>query len=441
MLLAHAPQRTLLDRAQPLVVVTAWGAFGAQCFWTLAATLAVATLALIVAGLAFAPRLGAHDRLGWEIALAAALALAAAYAWPFVFSSDVYAYAAYGAMLVRGHDPYAVVAPTLHGAIIDAARWQWSGTYPVCVYGPAFVGLAAATVAITSAGSVATTLWGLRILAAVAFLFSILAVDVALRASPPRSRLLALAAYGLNPVALWTVAEGHNDAFVLLLASGAFVLARRRAIVAGALIVGLSAAVKATGALYAGAAIVDALCFAARERQVRIVTACTIGLACAALVTVPPLSSALAAVGRNGRYAPTASLQSVIGIVPAFVLAAAAAAFGVARLTRRDRDGYAWFGIALWLALANVYPWYGLWVLPAVVAAAVAPRAQRRQSQWVPMALWGATIFAAVRYLPDSSGPLSESAGRWVAAAAVVPLLGALGAVIPLSPKKATLSS
>ncbi|MBC5800351.1 MAG: hypothetical protein GIX03_05130 [Candidatus Eremiobacteraeota bacterium] len=440
-LLRYAPSRTLLDRAQPLVVVTAWGSFGAGCFWTLAATLALATLILLAAGFAIAPQVADRDRLGPEIAAAAALAIAASYAWPFVFSSDVYAYAAYGAMLLHGHDPYAVVAPHVHGAIIDAARWQWSGRYPVCVYGPGFVGVAAAAVAATSGATVATTLWALRILAAVAFLCSILAVDAGLQSTTPRRRFLALAAYGLNPVALWTVAEGHNDAFVLLLGSAAFALAWRRAAFAGALTVGLSATLKATGALYAIAALIDALRFAGGGRRVRIVTACALGLTCAAVVTVPSMSRAFETVGRTGRYVPTASLQSLIGIAPAMALAVAAAAWGSARLARRDREGYAWLGIALWLAVANVYPWYVLWVLPAIVAAAVPPCAQRRELPWAPIALWAATISAVVRYLPDASGALPASANRWAAAAAVVPLLGALGSVLPPSTKKATPSS
>ncbi len=430
-LLAHAPARTLIDRAQPLVVVTAWGAFGVQCFWVLAATLAVATLTLILAVFTLARRIRADDRVGYEVAVAAGAAIAAAFAWPFVFSSDVYAYAAYGAMALRALNPYALTPAHVHGAIIDAARFQWSGTYPVCVYGPLFVAPAATVVAVTSVAGVSVTLWVFRVLAAAAFVASILAIDFALRRQAPTSRFVAVAAYGLNPVALWTVAEGHNDVFVLLLASAAVALGRRRSPPAGALLVGLSAAVKATGALYAAAVIIAALRFAAQGRKRGIVGGAVGGLLLAAIVTVPPLLTALAAV-RNGRYASTASLQSLVGIGPALAVALAAATYGIARLVRRDRDGYAWCGIALWLALPKVYPWYALWVLPAVVASG---------GGYASAALWGATISAAVRYLPDTAGALSGNADRWIAAAAVLPLLGALGALIPPRPKKATLAS
>ncbi len=430
-LLAHAPARTLIDRAQPLVVVTAWGPFGVQCFWVLAATLAVATLTLILAVFRLAGRIRADDRVGYEVAIAAGAAIAATFAWPFVFSSDVYAYAAYGAMALHGLNPYALTPAHVHGAIIDAARFQWSGTYPVCVYGPLFVAPAAAVVAVTSVASVSVTLWVFRVLAAAAFVGSILALDLALRRHAPTSRFVAVAAYGLNPVALWTVAEGHNDAFVLLLASAAVALGRRRSPPAGALLVGLSAAVKATGALYAGAVIVAALRSAAQERKRGIVGGAVGGLLLAAIVTLPPLLSALEAVGKNGRYAPAASLQSLVGIGPALAVALAAAAYGIARVVRRDRDGYAWCGIALWLALPDVYPWYALWVLPAVIVSG---------GGYAAAALWGATIFSAVRYLPDAAGTLS-GADRWIAAAAVLPLLGALRALIPPRLKKATLPS
>jgi len=431
-LLAHAPARTLVDRAQPLVVVTAWGPFGVQCFWALAATLAVATLTLIIAVFAIARRIRPCDRLGCEVAVAAGAAIAAACTWPFVFSSDVYAYAAYGAMALRGLNPYALIPANVHGAIVDAARFQWSGTYPLCVYGPLFVAPAAAVVAATSLASVSATLWLFRALAAVAFIVSILTLDLALRKRAPSDRFVAVATYGLNPVALWTVAEGHNDAFVLLALSAGFALGQRRAAPLGAFLVGLSAAVKATGALYAAAIIVDALRFAAPARKRPLMAAAAAGLLLGATLAVPPLVTALEAVGKNGRYAPAGSLQSLVGIGPALALGVAAGACGAVRIRRGRRDGYTWFAIALWLALPNVYPWYALWVLPAIVVSC---------GGYAPVALWGATIFAAVRYLPDATGSLSGSADRWVAAAALWPLLGALGALIPPRPKKATLPS
>lgn len=490
LLFAHAPPRTLVDRTQPLVVVTAWGPFGARCFWTLAATLAAATLALILALFILtrpsaASRHGASPgqgdankgrgrngtpatrsmkqrcdgsaRIGVEVALAAAAAIGAAWAWPFVFSSDVYAYAAYGAMAWRGIDPYAPVGPHVHGALIDAARWQWGGTYPVCAYGPAFVALSELVVTVTSLGggpavgpgsgtlwSAATattngisvhgpaaTLWALRALMAIAFLASIVAVDRLLRERTERSRLIAVAAYGLNPVALWVVSEGHNDALLLALFGAGLVLARYRA-AGGAMLVGLSAAFKGTGALYAVALACDAVLFAARPRLRRLVSGALAGLCVAAAVSLPPLAIALAAVRKAGRYEPTASLQTLIGIGPALGLAMSAAAYGAARLRGHRRDGYVWFAIALWLALPNVYPWYALWVLPAIAAGG---------SGIAATALWFATILSTVRYLPDAVGAPPTTVERWAAAVALLPLLAALVALAPPRLKKATLPS
>src|SRR5271155_2146349 len=165
LLLHHAPSRIAKDLAQPLPVVTSWGSFGAACFTVLALTIALSAVALIVAMLRLA-RTEEHasdapSRDGGArhaVACVATLALAGAFAWPAIFSSDPYAYAAYGSLALHGFDPYAPVAATVHGPLVDAARYQWNGAFPPCVYGPLFVTLAAAIVAATAAGGAALTL-------------------------------------------------------------------------------------------------------------------------------------------------------------------------------------------------------------------------------------------------------------------------------------------
>jgi hypothetical protein len=49
LLVRAAPARIAPDRAQPLLVVTAWGPFGSLAFAVLAATIALAAIALVVA--------------------------------------------------------------------------------------------------------------------------------------------------------------------------------------------------------------------------------------------------------------------------------------------------------------------------------------------------------------------------------------------------------
>lgn len=425
----HHPSNLATDFAQPLVVVTAWHAYGTACFAVLAVTIACA--ACVTVGMAL--RLQPPRHPVRDVALAAAVALGAAWSWPFVFSSDVYAYAAYGAMAAHGVDPYRLVPLQLHGPFIDAARWQWSGPYPVCVYGPAFVVLARGAFAALGGFGVGPTLWALRGLAGVAFIASIAALGAALVERPLRQRWALLCGYGLNPVAIWSVAEGHNDAFVLLAIFGGAALIRRGAFWTGAGLAGLSAAAKATGVPLALGLALDALVFAPAGRARRIALGVVISLGIATAVALPPLLPALAALRSGGRYAPAASLQGLLGVVPVLALACAALTYGGLRLARRGRDGFAWLGIAVWLALPNAYPWYALWILPAVLAA---------RNGFAAGALWGATIFSVVRYLPDAVGNARGDGGAIAAVATAAPLLLAMLALRPIAPirKKATSS-
>jgi hypothetical protein len=421
----HAPGVSI-DFAQPVVVVTAWGRYGSACFAVLAATVACAALALlIVVRNAGAPpgagRLGAArpapPRVA-AIALAAAAALAAALAWPFVFSSDVYAYAAYGWLAGHGGDPYLPVPRAAHGAFVEAARFQWGGSFPACVYGPAFVTLARAAVAATGGADVGGALVLLRLLACGAFVGSIFVLDGCLRGMDAVRRFRTVAAFALNPVAIWSVAEGHNDAFVLLGALLGFRLVRRGTLAAGAFVIGLTPLLKATGAALAIGFALDAFAFAP-QRARRLIAPLAAGLAVAVALAVPPVLPVLRAIRTIGHYAPSVSAQSFAGVVPAAVCALAAAVYGVIRLGARERDGHAWLGIAAWLALPNPYPWYALWFLPAVAAAGGGAAAA---------GLYGVTISSVVRYLPDASGHIDPSGLRLAAAVGLLPLLLAFAA-------------
>jgi hypothetical protein len=422
-LLAHAPAAIAVDRAQPLVVVTSWGAFGGAAFAALAAAVAVAAVALAIV-LHEAPPGAAARGTAVAFALAAA-GIAGAACFPFTFSSDPYAYAAYGAMAARGIDPYALVPASLHGAPFDAARWQWGGVYPVCVYGPAFVAFARALDATAGPFGLAAELAAFRLSAALAFLGSIALLGDALRALAPRTRFRVLCAYGGHPVLLWSVAEGHNDAFVLLAAAAAAVLARRGAAFGAGLLVAASAAFKATGAALAAVYALDAA-FVRRTGR-RAAAGVAAGLALAAALTLPPMRPALAALGAHGRYAPSVSLQTLLGLGPSLALAAAAAAFGIIRVVRsRERDGFAWLGLAAVAALPNLYPWYGLWLVPLALAAGPGGAS---------LALYGVTICAVIRYLPDAAGNMTLGMVRSAAVAALSPLVAAFAAL--RLPKKA----
>jgi hypothetical protein len=418
----HGP-RVAPDFAQPLVVVTAWGAYGGTCFALLAATIgcaAIALFAILRDPESIAP--AAH------VALAAAAAIAAAYAWPFVFSSDPYAYAAYGWLAAHGVDPYRIVPRDVHGAFVDAARFQWGGSFPACLYGPAFVALAEGVVRFVepwgpgaaTPDDVASALWLLRLLAAAAFLGSIFALDAGLNGLAARPRFTTLALLGLNPVALWSVAEGHNDAFVLLAACGGFALVRRGRAGAGALLLGSTALLKATGFAFALGFALDAYAFAV-PRARRILAGIAVGVFASVALAVPPALKLLDVASKAGHSAapspPGTSPRELVGLLPTLLLSLAATTYGFLRLRERERDGHAWLGIAVWLVLPNIYPWYCLWFLPAVAAAGAGA---------VAAALYGVTITDLVRYLPDAVGRLEPNETRLAAAIAAAPLLVAL---------------
>jgi hypothetical protein len=409
LVLATAPLAVTTDLAQPLPVVTAWHDFGVRCFGVLAATIAIATVGLATALLRLPADAWPRGRLA--IGLAAGAALLGAATWPCTFSSDPYAYAAYGAEAARGIDPYAPLAANVHGVSIDAARYQWSGPFPVCVYGPAFVALAEALWRLSQRLGTGAPIALLRAAASAAFLASIGLVDALLRDLAPRRRLGLLGAYALQPVSLWSAAEGHNDTFVLLACAGGLLLWRRGLPFAGAVLLGLSAAFKATGGLFAAGFALDAI--ARRERGRRIAGVLG-GLLLATLVTLGPLARALAEIRGHGRYAPQISLAALVGLAPAIAVAGMLVGAGSVRVARGRRDGFAWLGLGVVAVLPNVYPWYALWLVPLALVADPGDAA---------LALYGVTIFAVLRYLPDAVGTMTAGALRIAAVAALTPVL------------------
>jgi hypothetical protein len=407
--LRAAPVRLGADLAQPLVVVTAWGAYGLGLFAVLAATVAVGAAGLFVA-LWPAWRRGGGPSVRATLTLSA-LALLAALAWPVVFSSDVYAYAAYGEALLHGHDPYVTVARSFHDAFVDAARWQWGGvSFPACVYGPVYVAFAALAV-LLGGGKVGASLWILRVATCLAFLGSIALLNAALAGSPRRR--LAVAAFGLNPVALWSAAEGHNDVLVLLTVFAAFAWLRRGRTALAGFTLGLGPLIKATGVLAGPVAF--AYLWARRDaRPLRFGVALILGCAVSAALLVPLQWKALAALSSNAHYAPQFSLQALLGVIPGIIIACAIGALGVRDLARGRFSGIVWLAIAGWLAIPNPYPWYALWILPVAV---VAPPGR------AAFALWAATISALLRYLPEAFGNIDHLQAAVLTLALLAPLV------------------
>lgn len=395
------------DFRAPLVVVTAWGPGGLDFFVCFAVAIVFSAIALAYA---LGPRWTAGPSLPATVVVAA-FALGAAFAWPVVFSSDVYAYAAYGDAVLHGHSPYAAVPHWQHGPFVDAARWQWGGvSFPASVYGPLFLGIVA--LATWFGGDrLPATLWMLRIFAAAAFLASIVVFNRVLAGR--RNRRFMVAAYALNPIAIWSVAEGHNDVFPLLAVLGAFAFLRNGAPRSAGIILGLAPALKLVAAL---PAILMPLWLRGRRElsALRLTGAVAIGLVFTAVLTLSLQLRTFGAMSAHARYEPQFSFQSVVGLVPAAIVVLAAAITGIRALARGESAGALWIAIACWLAVPNPYPWYALWIVPLAVAL---PPSR------ASLGLYLATISGALRYLPDAFGNVPQLMANILTIVQLAPLV------------------
>jgi hypothetical protein len=405
----HAPAALALQLAQPLAVLTDAGRFGGL-------QLSILIVALAAATLAYCTISNNPGRNAATLAFTALAVTVCVWLIPIAFSSDVYAYAVYGEVALRGLDPFARF--TLDGSdpLLAAARVQWGASLPACVYGWGFIGAAASVVGISAPWGAAGQITGLRLLASLAMLACGAFTFAAVPGDRAR-RLQAATLVGCNPVALWCAAEGHNDALAIALGLFGCALARRRPQL-GAAIAGMAGAFKLP-------AVVAALPAAERGRAWFGALA---GVAVTVAATWPVLTHWTSRTNAHGTYAPHVSLQGLLFAVfaPALgqgtatnlaLLAAIAAAStigwgGLTELRDGRRQGWIRLALGAWLLIPNPYPWYGLWL---VAIAAIAPQAREaRIAIWLP-------VGALLRYYPDAAGLPSFPLGVLLDALALVP--------------------
>jgi hypothetical protein len=392
---------------QPLVVVTDWGATGALL-------LGLLFLGVAAAGVVYWRLLATPERLSLlSVTSLAALGLAIAWCVPVLFSSDVYAYAAYGEMARLGLNPYAR-ATGIDDALIRDAIAQWSGIFPVCVYGPAFVVLAKILVSALAPFGTLAQLQAMRAFASVALL-SCVPLAYAAFEGDRAARLRAAATIGLNPVVLWSTTEGHNDVLALAVVLAGFALVRRRLVAVGAAVTALSALVKLPGA-------VAAIALATVDRRARL--GAVAGIVIAGFLSIPLISGVATQLAPHGQYLPQASLQAVVaplGTISSLLLAAIVAAVlctrGI-RLIRSARpEGWIYLGLGAWVLIPNPYPWYATWL---VALAALAPRTRAAS---VALVL---AFTSMLRYIPDAVTTPAPAAGVALGLLATLPLAGLL---------------
>ncbi len=314
---------------------------------------------------------------------------------PPLFSRDVYSYLAQGAMVDAHMDVHLHGPARLGGPLADEVAPMWRHT--ATPYGPVFLALASALSALTE-GRTPAGLIGMRLIA-------LLGVALMAVALPRLARLsgadpaVALWLGALNPlVLLHLVAGAHNDAMMLGLLGVGLVLARGRWYLVGVVLVTLAALVKAPAALGLVAVVV------LRGRTGRVRTAA--GTLAVAVVTTAA-ATALAGTGYGWisalrtpvspqNWAPTTVLGHATGtllhdlgsdLAPLALPAWRAAGL----LLTLAVVGHIWFRLrpgpvyALGLSLAAVAalgpairPWYALWGLFLIAAAARDVSVQRR---------------------------------------------------------------
>ncbi|MBV8148153.1 MAG: hypothetical protein JO092_03585 [Candidatus Eremiobacteraeota bacterium] len=410
--LLRAPVSIATDLRQPIAVVTNWHAFGAMLFAIVFAACAIGTIAHL-ATVRSAPNIR-------FIVAACVVAIGCAWLMPVIFSSDVYAYAAYGELFRIGGDPYGHAALPSGNPIFEAAVWQWGNPPPTCVYGPAFVWFAAAIVTAAHSLTVAVTLDLLRLAASLALPLCALLAYAAYRGDEA-ARVAAAAIIGLNPVAIWCAVEGHNDALALAAVLGGFAFVRSGQAGAGGALAALSGALKFPG-IVAGVPIAVA--------QPRARAGVAIGVLGTLLLSIPLLHGIATQLVPRGRYAPQASFEAVIKPLALLVfredgtasiatwsialLAAAAVAFTAIRLLRCGRrEGWAQLAAGGWLLIPNPYPWYALWLLPV---AAIAPRSK------ASIVLLVLTLLSLLRYVPDTIAAVTPLQEVLLGLTATIPL-------------------
>lgn len=347
---------------------------------------------------------------------------------PPLFSRDAWSYAAQGAMVARGFDPYATGPGVLSGRIVEAVDPMWLWT--PAPYGPiplGYGGLVARLTADPYALMLAHRLLAIAGLWLIAI--SIPRIAAACRTDPVVTTWLVV----VNPLTITHgIGAAHNDLLMIGLGCYAVTHASAGRWGTAAVLAGAAAAVKLPGGLVviAIAAVMSPLAARVRARVASLVIAGAVAVL--TLVTIGELTGVgsgwAGALGVPGMVRSPFSIANLVGLGTTGVLdlagleGPAGHAFGVFRLAGigvalglvavlalRSSVHHAIraVGVAL-LAIVLLGPtahdWYFLWCLPFLAAA----RPSRRLT----------TALAGVSVILTLAAPLNSSLRG-----AVVPIL------------------
>ncbi|SBT45880.1 polyprenol phosphomannose-dependent alpha 1,6 mannosyltransferase MptB [Micromonospora narathiwatensis] len=311
-----------------------------------------------------------------------------------IFSGDVHSYLAQGAMTTAGLDAYQVGPSALGGPLTVNVPEIWQHT--PAPYGPVFLQLAAAVTALTD-GGVWAGIVGMRVLA-------LLGVGLLAWSVPRLAGLCGVAPAAalwlgvLNPlVLLHLVGDAHNEAVMLGLMCVGLLLALRRRPTLGVVLITLAALVKAPAAVALAFVIpIWARHLAGRRGPLRaalrtvvvaavtslVVTAATrTGFGWVRALDTPTHAHTWMSITTDLGWAAGNLLHRLNGLaiehtVRAFWLAGLVLAVGVnlvlwRRAARIGPVAALGLGLAV-VVLAGpvVHPWYLLWALVPLAAAA-----------------------------------------------------------------------
>jgi len=338
---------------------------------------------------------------------------------PPLFSRDIYSYLAQGAMVDSHLDVYTHGPAVLGGPLADEVAPVWQHT--AAPYGPVFLSLASGLSHLTSA-ELPAGLIGMRLVAlAGVTLMAAALIRLAKHSGVDPAAALWLGA--LNPlVLLHLVAGAHNDAIMLGLLGAGLVAARGGRPHLGAVLITLAALVKAPAAL--GLLAVVAM-RAHGRRELATAMATTTGAAVATTVAV----TAAAGTGYGWLGAldtPVSphnwSLTSMLGRATGALLTEAGSDLAPLALPVWRSAGlvataavvlFIWVRLrpapvyALGLSLAAVAvlgpairPWYALWGLFLIAAAAPSSSVRHRMA--------AASGVLALAVLPSGGPPDAE---------------------------------
>lgn len=174
------------------------------------------------------------------------------FAAPPLMSTDLYAYATTGHLMLAGHNPYTWAPKLLPASDPFRIATDVTALKTVSLYGPVFTRLSEFAAVLGQGGLIATVLWERLIAVAGLVVIAVAGVPLARRAQRHPSEALALVM--LSPFTLVNfVGGGHNDALMVgLMLSGVALVVVKRWWIPGIALCGAAQAVKTPALLSVG---------------------------------------------------------------------------------------------------------------------------------------------------------------------------------------------